>query len=195
MSKKYRFIQIILLITIVFTISGCVEKSTLTIINSTSITQNIIVDWNDVRLLSDEQFDTSFYLDDSIISPEEAKVRIEIPKHPWMQAKLYYVTLKPGKNKKIYLNFDRAGLEIRNNSEAYAGYNIIIYEVYYAKQDSEDWNEVVLETPIDSNTSRVISIPENHNIIKIVDLYGEEYTFQLEFTIGDTTTLNFTGLD
>ena len=41
MFKKYRFIQIVLLITIGFTMAACVEKTTLTIVNRTSITQNI----------------------------------------------------------------------------------------------------------------------------------------------------------
>jgi len=193
MFNKYRVIQIVLLITIAFTIAACVEKSTLTVTNRTSVTQNISVDWQKVNLLSGDQYDTSFYLNDSIISPEEAIIRIEIPKHVWMQPKIYEVTLKAGKNKKIYLNFDRAGLKIRNFSEANVFYNVIINEVYYSKQAEADWSENILETSISSTGEKILSVPEDYEFIKLVDFYGEEYFYQVELTNAETTTLIFTG--
>jgi hypothetical protein len=145
MLKKYRLTQIITLVFIVLSMVACVKKSSLAIINETGITQNVTVEWNNVRLLPDERFEEIYYLDDSIISSEKIEIRFEIPEHIWMQPKLSQITIKPDQNKKIYLNFDRAGLEIKNLSETYVGYNLIINEVYYTSRLQKNGQKTFLK--------------------------------------------------
>ena len=180
--------KIILFLIVQILFGACARQSDLTVYNDTGHTITIVLDGTIYQLLAnDPPAVEQFYLNSFILFGETIDVPIIIYGQIFLEHKEFTIEMKPNKDKKYHVEYNRAGLQINNVSL------FPIDIVQLRKEGEDDWSENIIDEIIHTETlSPIISVIPDYDYIKITDIFGNEYPDELiELNAGVTTIYIF----
>ena len=121
---------------------------------------------------------------------ETVKVPVEYVETLYRSYKKFNVTMKPNKDKKYHVTFDRAGLQLRNISPG-----ITVDKVQLREVDDDEWSEDLYDGYLlPDEVEEPFPVPRGIFYMRLEDLYGGQYPEELvEFIAGEIFVYFFDG--
>ena len=178
------------LILFLIIIAGCAKEADLTIYNDTGQTITVKVDHIIYQMYpNSEPIVNTYYLNSFIFFGETVKVPVEYVETLYLSHKKFNVTMKPNKDRKYHVTFDRAGLQLRNISPG-----ITIDKVQLREVDSDEWSDDLYDGYLLPEEIDTFPVPSGIFYMRIEDVYGVQYLEELiEFIAGETFIYFFDG--